>query len=61
MARPARSTPERTCFRCDRVFRVASADRRVYCAACRDAYGFPAPTPAAPQSRVALSGVGRSA
>ena len=37
------SAPERTCFRCDGVFRVASDDRRVYCAACRSAYGFPAP------------------
>jgi hypothetical protein len=38
--------PERTCYRCDGVFRVASADRRVYCPDCRAAYGFPAPTPA---------------
>ena len=29
-------------FRCDGVFRVASDDRRVYCPACRAAYGFPA-------------------
>jgi hypothetical protein len=36
--------PERTCFRCDGVFRVASEDRRVYCPTCRAAYGFPAPT-----------------
>ena len=36
--------PERTCYRCDGVFRVASEDRRVYCPACRTAYGFPAPT-----------------
>ena len=36
--------PERTCFRCDGFFRVASEDRRVYCPACRAAYGFPAPT-----------------
>ena len=35
--------PERTCFRCDGVFRVASENRRVYCPACRTAYGFPAP------------------
>lgn len=35
--------PERTCFRCDGVFPVASDDRRVYCPACRHAYGFPAP------------------
>ena len=38
--------PERTCYRCDGVFRVASDDRRVYCPDCRAAYGFPAPTPA---------------
>jgi hypothetical protein len=36
--------PERTCYRCDVEFRVASEDRRVYCPACRTAYGFPAPT-----------------
>jgi hypothetical protein len=36
--------PERTCYRCDGVFRVASDDRRVYCLDCRAAYGFPAPT-----------------
>jgi hypothetical protein len=36
--------PERTCFRCDGEFRVPSEDRRVYCPACRNAYGFPAPT-----------------
>ena len=36
--------PERTRFRCDGVFRVASDDRRVYCPACRREYGFPAPT-----------------
>jgi hypothetical protein len=35
--------PERTCYRCDCAFRVASDDRRVYCPACRAAYGFPAP------------------
>lgn len=40
---PAPPAPERTCFRCDDVFRVASDDRRVYCPACRTAYGFPAP------------------
>lgn len=44
-SRPAAGVvPERTCFRCDGVFRVASDDRRVYCPACRNAYGFPAPT-----------------
>jgi hypothetical protein len=43
--RPGRRVLERTCFRCDGVFRVASPDRRVYCWDCRDAYGFPAPTP----------------
>jgi len=37
--------PERTCFRCDGVFRAAaSEDRRVYCPIRRTAYGFPAPT-----------------
>ena len=36
--------PERTCYRCDGIFRVASDDRRVYCPDCRAAYGFPAPT-----------------
>ena len=38
------TAPERTCFRCDGVLRAASEDRRVYCPACRTAYGFPAPT-----------------
>lgn len=37
------AAPLRTCFRCDGVFRVASDERRVYCPACRTAYGFPAP------------------
>ncbi len=37
------AAPQRTCFRCDGVFRVASDERRVYCLACRTAYGFPAP------------------
>jgi hypothetical protein len=41
--RLANLAPERTCFRCDSVFRVASDDRRVYCPACRTAYGFRAP------------------
>jgi hypothetical protein len=36
--------PERTCYRCDGVFRVASDDARVYCPACRCRYGFPAPS-----------------
>lgn len=44
--RPARRVPERTCYRCDGVFRVASPDRRVYCWDCRHAFGFPVPTPA---------------
>ena len=44
--RPVNPAPERTCFRCDGVFRVASDDRRVYCPACRSAYGFPVPAPA---------------
>jgi hypothetical protein len=40
---PRNPTPERTCFRCDGIFRVACADRRVYCPACRATYGFPPP------------------
>lgn len=40
----AAAPPERTCFRCDEVFRVPSDDRRVYCLDCRERYGFPAPT-----------------
>jgi ribosomal protein S27AE len=43
--RPALCVLERTCFRCDGVFLVASVDRRVYCPACQLAYGFPAPAP----------------
>ena len=39
----ARLDPERTCYRCDGVFRTRSADRRVYCPTCCTTYGFPAP------------------
>jgi hypothetical protein len=35
---------ERTCFRCLAEFATASVDRRVYCPACVDGYGFPAPS-----------------
>lgn len=51
--RHASADRERTCFRCDRVFRTASADRRVYCPTCRTAYGFPTPT--LPSAAVAAS------
>lgn len=37
---------DRTCWRCDVIFRVASVDVRVYCRDCRTAYGFPAPAEA---------------
>ena len=52
--------PERTCFRCDGVFTVASEDRRVYCPDCRTAYGFPAPmlTDFTPGAQLALFAVG---
>ena len=52
----AAAAPERTCFRCDAVFQLASEDRRVYCAACRTTYGFPAPTltDSGPAARLAL-------
>jgi hypothetical protein len=50
------AAPERTCFRCDGEFRVPSEDRRVYCPACRAAYGFPAPnlTDFTPGAQLAL-------
>lgn len=38
--------PKRTCFACDGRLHTTSTERRVYCAACRHKYGFPAPTPA---------------
>ena len=48
--------PKRTCFACDGRLHTTSTERRVYCAACRRKYGFPAPDPAAAVSTSVLSG-----